>query len=463
MTRSLFGRLLLTLLGSALVLWITAIGVAVHRIDREVGAIHDLQLSQTAQVLLAIAGHEIVEHLSEGHAPTPPSDPSPLAELGAHLEQYAPDDGVAFHVEAPEADWHFRSSNFPAGFDSRSPPSGYADSIAAGAGWRVYSVRDASGVVMVQVAQRQAARDRLALEMVSGILPPLLIGLAVTALVIVTQVRRARRPLTDLATALEARAADSLEPLRLSRPPREIVPIAAALDHLVGELRAHIERERRFTADAAHELRTPLASIHTDAEVALELEGSSQREALERLRSGAERAARLVDQLLTLARLDPLSAVTDGTLLDLGACAESTMTRLARMAQSKHIELSLEERSPSPINAHEPLIEALVRNLVENAIRCTPPGGQVQVVVEGGPAGTVLRVEDSGPGIPAESRKRVFERFYRGMHGTTPGSGLGLSISARIAALHRAEIELADSSLGGLRATVRFPVPDPAL
>ena len=132
------------------------------------------------------------------------------------------------------------------------------------------------------------------------------------------------------------------------------------------------------------------------------------------------------------------------------------MAELAPSASEKQITISLEERAPAEFRGQRALVEVLVRNLVENAIRYTPSGGQVRVSTDSGPGTVVLQVEDSGPGIPYANRKRVFERFYRGTQKAGPGSGLGLSISARIAALHGAEIELGDSPLGGLAATVRF-------
>jgi two-component system sensor histidine kinase QseC len=269
--------------------------------------------------------------------------------------------------------------------------------------------------------------------------------------------RRARRPLTALAEALAVRGPQQLTPIRVEHPPSEIAPIVTALNRLVERLRERMETERRFTADAAHELRTPLAALQSDAELALESTGERRDAALSRLRAGTRRAARLVGQMLTLARIDPIAGIEDVERFELGALAQEVLSALAPVAARGELELSLDERTGAYIRGHAALIEVLLRNLVDNAIRYTPPGGQIVVSIGTDAQGVFLRVADSGPGIPREVRERVLQPFYRHAGANVPGTGLGLSIVVRVAKLHHATLTLGDAQAGGLEATVRFP------
>jgi two-component system OmpR family sensor kinase len=235
------------------------------------------------------------------------------------------------------------------------------------------------------------------------------------------------------------------------------------LNALLDRLREAIEAQKRFTADAAHELRTPLTALQLQIQL-LERARSpdDQREALDALRAGAKRASHLVEQLLTMARLEPQAAAEPSSKVALQEIAANVLAELEPLAEAKGVELHLVRADPAPVTGQAPALHILARNLVDNAVRYTPPGGHVNIQTKTEDGHAVLEVTDSGPGIPAEERERVFDRFYR-LPGTgVQGSGLGLAIVRQIADAHRARIELGEPDHGtGLRITVRFPIINP--
>jgi two-component system, OmpR family, sensor histidine kinase QseC len=222
-----------------------------------------------------------------------------------------------------------------------------------------------------------------------------------------------------------------------------------------------VENERRFTADAAHELRTPLAALQTHAEVALAARNARERDqALAHVTEGTQRASRLVAQLLVLARLDARSAPPPLAPVSLAQLAAAQVAELAPLAAQRGINLGLVEEGAqaAAVAGDADLLGVLLRNLVDNAVRYTPRGGTVDVALRPGPEQVLLEVVDTGPGIPEEERARVLERFHRIRGSGEEGSGLGLSIVARIAQLHRAPLTLAEGTGGrGLRVTVALP------
>jgi signal transduction histidine kinase len=262
------------------------------------------------------------------------------------------------------------------------------------------------------------------------------------------------QPLAAVALEIASRDSDHLVELRPARAPEEVRPLVEAINSLFTRVEQTLESERRFTADAAHELRTPLAALTAQAQVAMQARSAAEREhAMAQLATSLRRATRLVDQILTLARLDPEDRPPTGRV-DLGGLAEEVCARHGALALEKDIALEL-NAEPVTVPGDSDMLRILLRNLVDNAIRYTPVGGQVTVAVtrEG------LSVTDSGPGIPVEERARVFNRFHRLAGQDIEGSGLGLSIVARIAERHGAAISLDSGADGrGLKISVRFPV-----
>jgi two-component system sensor histidine kinase QseC len=236
-------------------------------------------------------------------------------------------------------------------------------------------------------------------------------------------------------------------------------PLAERLNALFRRVGESLEKERAFTADAAHELRTPIAGIRAQAQVAREAtEDAERRRALDQVLAGCDRAARLAEQLLTLARLDAGQGQLRLAPCDLAQIAREVLAELAPGAHSCGTALALVAVAPVPVAGDSLLLHVLVRNLVDNAVRYGGPEGAVTVTVGRDAEGSRLCVSDRGPGIPLAERQRVLDRFYRSVGTREQGAGLGLSIVSRIAALHGAKLELSEGPGGhGLCATVGFP------
>jgi two-component system OmpR family sensor kinase/two-component system sensor histidine kinase QseC len=234
--------------------------------------------------------------------------------------------------------------------------------------------------------------------------------------------------------------------------------LAAELNRLLARLDEAFAVQRAFIADAAHELRSPLTALRLQLQLLDRApDDAARRTARESLGAAVERAIHLVEQLLTLARSDPGETAGNFELLDLTAVAAQALTETHALAESKRIDLSLEREGDVPVRGDRDALRTLVRNLIDNAVRYTPPGGSVQVRCRMAAAGAKLEVIDTGPGIAAADRARVFDRFYRRANVNETGTGLGLAIVKAIAARHSAQIVLDDARTGGLHASVSFP------
>jgi two-component system sensor histidine kinase QseC len=270
----------------------------------------------------------------------------------------------------------------------------------------------------------------------------------------------ALRSITRVTTEISSRASTYLEPVKATNIPIEIKPLVVELNQLFIRLKLAFERNKRFAADAAHELRTPLAALKTQAQVALKADTETDRDyALIKVLQGVDRSSHMVAQLLTLSRLGQEEALSDIKPLDLHKLAAEIIAYLVPIALEKSIEIELASPPSSTIvMGNDITLGILIRNIVDNAIRYTPTGGEVKVQLVRKNEHIILRVTDSGPGIAAEFRERVFERFFRILGATAPGSGLGLAIVAQIADLHGAKINLGAGANGvGLLFEVIFP------
>jgi two-component system sensor histidine kinase QseC len=257
-------------------------------------------------------------------------------------------------------------------------------------------------------------------------------------------IRRGLWPLGRLAQEIEDRKPDSLTPLEEAQVPNEVRPLVGALNHLLERVGNSLEGERRFTANAAHELRTPLAAIQAQAYLVRMAEGEAERQgAVAQLQRGIERAIRLVGQMLTMARLDPQQSLPEVLPMNLKEVAESVCADLAPLALQRRQTLELHAEPGLPLlQGNADMVSMLISNLVDNAIRYTQAGGHIFVNLYREDDAICIRVEDDGPGIPPHLRERVFERFYRVVNAEQTGTGLGLAICQRIAALHGATIRL---------------------
>lgn len=384
---------------------------------------------------------------------------------------------------------------------------GFSNATTAEGTWRVYGVQASTRVI--QVAQPMRVREQGAARLALRTLTPFALLLPLLAGLIWIVVGHALEPLKRLTQQLKARELAALDPLPEHHLPGEVQPLVAALNELLGRLGAALERERGFLADAAHELRTPLTALHLQMGALARAGNEAERSAaMAQLAAGVQRAIRLVEQLLSLARQEPRST-TVPLQLRLDELVREVVAELVPLADARHIDLGMMISQAALVNGDPDALRTLVRNLIDNAVRYSPESGRVDVAVEAAeplnPSGNnraekpaiesnqtqsphpappssapglappeaavparagrvaVLRVIDAGPGIAAEERSRVFDRFYRTPGTVPPGSGLGMAIVKTIADAHRASIGLGTGPRGqGLEVCVRFPPAQPS-
>jgi two-component system sensor histidine kinase QseC len=302
--------------------------------------------------------------------------------------------------------------------------------------------------ITVAVGQSLAFRNSFALELAVSQLLPWLAALPVWMLLMARVVGRGLAPLTSLAKAIRQRRADDSSPV-LSDVPSEIKPLTEALNTLFTRVADTLEHERRFTADAAHELRTPLAALQVQAEVlALVDDPATRQHAIQQLLTGIERASRLVEQLLALSRLDPLTGPDSRQPIDWRSLAEQARCDVAALAEQRAAAVEIDGAAGPELSGDATLLALLLRNLLDNALRYSPPGAVVRLVL----AADAVEVQDNGPGIAEPQLLRVRERFYRPPGQAMSGSGLGLSIVERVASLHGLRLHLENRPDGGLAA-----------
>jgi signal transduction histidine kinase len=334
---------------------------------------------------------------------------------------------------------------------------GYATIVHEGRSWRVFALF--TGHQLIQVAQPTALRTELAARTAWKLLAPVLVLLPLLGVAGWWIVGRGLAPLGRIAQAVKQRSPTALTPVPTAGMPVEIRPLADSLNDLLTRLDQSFTLQRRFAADAAHELRTPLTALNLQVQLAERAQTDEERaRSFERLRQGLRRATRLVQQLLTMARLDPDAADAVPAAVDVGALVSSVVEDLRPLARERSVELAATDLSEgSTVSGSEDALRILINNLVDNAIRYTPTGGRVTATVVQSGDSVDIRIEDTGPGIAEEERERVFDRFYRGRTAGDAGTGLGLAIARQIAEMHRGTIVLESGEAGGLSVRVRIP------
>ena len=317
-----------------------------------------------------------------------------------------------------------------------------------------------TGNAMVQVAETRNKRRALVSSIVSGVIVPQFVIVPVAVLLVYLALSRGITPLQRLQEELRQRRPTDLSPISIKGIPAEIRPLLVALNDVMVRLEENQMAQRRFIADAAHQLKTPLTGLRMQTELALhEHDVGPMRERLEQAALSAERLSHLTHQLLSLARVESATESSDAFQeLDLEELAPEVTREFAERAMARRIELSYEGAGwPLPIVGSRFLLHEMLRNLLDNAIKYTPSGGHVMVRMIAG-RDICVEVDDTGVGIPVAERERVFERFYRVLGAGADGSGLGLAIAKEIAELHRARIVVSTGSAGtGTRVTVIFP------
>ena len=335
---------------------------------------------------------------------------------------------------------------------------GFSDTVAGGEPYRIYALRTATQVV--QVAQQTEARGRMAGQLALRAVLPVALLAPVLMLIVWWVVGRAIGPIERVRRQVAARRPDDLAPLPTAGLPAEVRPLVGEMNGLLTRLSAAWDALTHFTADAAHELRSPLAALRLQAQSLQRAETPEARQIAEgRLLAGIDRATRLVEQLLALARQQGAGEGVERVSLDLTALARNALADAEPEAARRAIALTLDAPTAHVVlRADEAALAVLLRNLLGNALRHTPPGGQVRVGVREEASVIDLTVEDSGPGIAPDERARVQDRFYRVPGTPGHGSGLGLAIVRAIAERHGAALTLdASPTLGGLRVMLRWP------
>ena len=437
---SLKQRLLATLLGSIALVWLATAVYSYFDARHELDELLDAHLAQSASLLLAQTGHEPEE-----------IDTERMAQLHQRARS------VAIQMWENGKALRLRSASAPLTRLSEKD-EGFSDALIEDKRWRVFSAWDEHRRYLVQVGERYKAREEIAVSLATNLLLPLLFALPLLGLLVWFNVARGLRPLAALGRQVARRDPGNLGTLDAGEIPAEVLPLVENLNRLFGRVAQLIENERRFTADAAHELRTPLAALKVQAQVARASADAAERaHALDNVIAGCDRAAHLVQQLLTLARLDPDEPGSKAEACDLQELARTAVAELAPFAWSRKVDIALAEGAAVEIKGHAGLIAILLRNLIDNAIRYSPAGGSVQLRAARDGRAATLTVADQGPGIAAEERDKVGQRFYRVLGTEEFGSGLGLSIVKRIAELHGASVGLGDGDQGkGLSVTVKF-------
>lgn len=439
--------------------------------EHEVQEMFDAELAQSARVLLSIlltrTRHEdfnsIQHFLDQGVGLSDKEYHNAQSWLG--LEEHDYERKVAFQLWNREQGLLLHSpsvGNEPLSQTSLEQRQiGYYDEVRPDGRWRIFSLLDEQGDYLIQVGERYDIREELIGEIIIRILAPSVLSLPILTLLIWFSVGKAMKPLYRLRDAISQRDPDNLEYVSLGGVPDEVIPLVKELNQLFGALEKALENERRFTDDAAHELRTPLSALKTQVQVALRATSAEQqKESLNYVLSGVDRMSHLINQMLTLARLDSSYNHKAGEV-DISQLVHSVERQLSDRIESKNLHVEYIPDDDTRIYTEATGLEILLRNIIENAINHSPQSSKVSIEVSRDGTDMTITVSDSGPGIDPADRERVFERYYRKPGQQQTGSGLGLSIARRCADLLGARLELKNVDKGsGLRVVIHLqPIP----
>lgn len=445
---SLRTRLLVIIGGSLIVLWAAVAAWMMAELRGELRTAMDERLAASARMVAGLASQFPAAALGTG---TPVA---PLLDVVAR-------DGLACEVSLLRGEVSTlkvaRTASSPAMDDVAA---GYSTRTFGGKLWRTYVLQQ--GELRIATADRIDIREAMLRNVALTAAVPFAVALVGSLLAVWIGIGHGLAPLERLRGVLAARRPDDDSALPQQKVPRELAPLVGTIARLLDRVRSTITRERRFTDDAAHELRTPLAAVQIQTQlVARAKDDAARSEALADLQAGVTRATRLAEQLLALARSEPDGLAVTNTI-DLRALLQDCVVAYAPLAQNRGVDLGIEASEPATVTGDADALRVMFNNLVDNATKYTPRGGRVDVslsVEEGHP---VVRIADSGPGIEPAERERVFDRFYRAGAGAdrartdVAGSGLGLAIVRRIATQHHATVTLDESAAGGLQVEVRF-------
>ena len=440
---SLQQRLITRTLGGVLVVWVATAAFVWFEAQHEVDELLDAHLAQSAALL-------VVQQNATPDDDEPLLD-APTLHKYAHRVAYQVFDESRLVMHSPNVA-HTPMAQHTQGFETLT--------LADGKSWRVFAAPGRDRDVQIYVAERVDSRDEILRAVLRGFLPPLTIALPLLLIGLWWNVRSGLQPLQRLRQVLLKRDTQTLDPVSLPETPQEVQPLLDALNDLLQRLAQRMETERRFTADAAHELRTPIAAIRAQAQVALSSATNDEvrQLALQDTLLGCDRASRVVEQLLTLARVEGTQDAAS-EIFRLDQLAQQLLADLTPEALRRGQTLELFAPEPLPVNGQSTLWLILLRNLIDNALRYSPDGATVRLRaqrLENGPI--EVTVQDSGPGLSCDDLARLGERFFRVLGTSATGSGLGWSIVRHIAASQCIAVEVGKSTeLGGLQVTLRWP------
>ncbi|WNN38861.1 ATP-binding protein [Pseudomonas inefficax] len=447
--RTLWRVMLLLLVGSGLLALYNY-----HDSRHEINEVYDAHLAQNARLLQGIMSLPVQE---QSRDELYRAFDEALSKAGQHKVGHRYESKLAFQVWADDDGLLVHTPSAPQlGQTPRVP--GFADVVVDGRRWRSFVLPVPEKHWVIWVGERNDVRDDLIERIVRHTLLPFLFGSLALALLVWAAIGWGLRPLQNMARVIRARHAESLEPLQLVPLPKELEPMQAAINRLLGQIEDLLRREHRFIADAAHEMRTPLAILRLHAQNALNAESAAERDkALQFLMGGVDRLARVVNQLLTLARLEPRPGRHDWPRVDLEGVVAETLAELTPWILERGLEPSLDITAGDyHLHTDAGALGIALQNLVANAVDHSPAGGRVTVTLQREGQALVVSVDDEGPGIAEVEQQRVFERFYS--KGSTNGAGLGLSIVSTIMTRLGGSVQLRNQLPHGLRVTLRLPV-----
>ncbi|KAA5841755.1 two-component sensor histidine kinase [Pseudomonas chlororaphis] len=424
-----------------------------HDSNHEIDEVYDAQLAQNARLLQGIMRMPMA---SKEHAELYQAFNQALGQAVPQVDGHPYESKIAFQVWNAQGELLVHTLSAPV-FSAASAAPGFSDVTDPNSRkWRAFTLDDTQYGLKIWVGERDDVRADLVDRIVRHTVVPNLLGSLMLAAVIWLAIGWGLKPLVDMAATLRARHPGSLEPLQLMPLPTELEPMQAALNRVLAQIQEVMGRERRFIADAAHEMRTPLAVLRVHAQNLME-EGSEQdrRESLEHLIAGVDRTTRLVNQLLTMARIEPQTDTHAAPCIDLAATVRESLVQLTPWLLNQGLELAFDvDEGIGRVRVNAAAIDIALNNLVTNAANFSPPHGLITVRLAKKQEHYELSVEDQGPGIDETERERLFERFYS--RGNAQGAGLGLTIVQAIAARLGGQIRLENRHSGGLRATLEI-------
>ncbi len=435
---------LIALIGLPLVVVAVLIGTfSLLSTFEEIDEVYDAQLAHSAKVLLQLTEHEVDG--SELHQ----------IQLGAERPELAHryENKLTFRI------WKnnklvTQSHQAEIFGDFRAPP-GFSNEKIAEEKWRFFVFLDEKSGFNVEVGERSEVRTELIFKILAGLFIPLTVFIPLLLIIIWFGITKGLMPVKRISSIVDRRDSNDLNPIQVAGIPLEINPLINAINRLLARIQGSFERERQFTDNAAHELRTPLAAMKTQTQVLLKKAADMPdcQDGLNNLHASIDRASHMVDQLLSFARLQ--SENIEFEKIDLSQTIEEVLKDISPLAVRKNVELEARLEPQLYINGNRNALAIMVRNLVDNAIKFTGSNGNVEISTQRSGTDVILCVSDTGQGIPVADKDKVFERFYR-VKKSSSGSGLGLSMVKWVCDLHHADIKLQDNQPKGLIVTVRM-------